>query len=245
MDTKSSDITYAFDGKLWHILLGTMIFLFIISPTLKGIGSFPSQIIDVVFWVSFGALALRCRENMLFRCFLVLMISCSLLTSLASGALAPSGCGTWMVVHRAFSLLTTFLVFATLLHQLFLVKHANSPTITCSICAYLALALTWTNALALELFFHPGSLMHLVGPDMAPFYFQGEDTLSELFYFSISTLTSVGYGDIVPANSWTRLFCSTEAIMGQFYVAVVIARVVSIYINDSRAAEKKEPAPCK
>ncbi len=50
-----------------------------------------------------------------------------------------------------------------------------------------------------------------------------------LLYFSMITLSSVGYGGIVPVNPYLRLVCAFESMAGIFYVAVVVARLVSSY----------------
>jgi len=48
-------------------------------------------------------------------------------------------------------------------------------------------------------------------------------------YFSMITLTSVGYGGIVPVNPYVRLVAATESMSGIFFVAVVVARLVASY----------------
>ena len=53
--------------------------------------------------------------------------------------------------------------------------------------------------------------------------------ISTLLYFSMITLSSVGYGGIVPVNPYLRLFAALESMIGIFYVAVVVARLVSAY----------------
>lgn len=50
-----------------------------------------------------------------------------------------------------------------------------------------------------------------------------------LLYFSMITLSSVGYGGIVPVNPYLRLICGLESMVGIFYVAVVVARLVASY----------------
>jgi hypothetical protein len=47
-----------------------------------------------------------------------------------------------------------------------------------------------------------------------------------LTYFSLTTLTSLGYGDILPASDPSRGLAVVEAVLGQFYVAVLIAELV-------------------
>lgn len=50
-----------------------------------------------------------------------------------------------------------------------------------------------------------------------------------LLYFSMVTLTSVGYGGIVPVNPYVRVIAALESMAGIFFVAVVVARLVSSY----------------
>ena len=54
---------------------------------------------------------------------------------------------------------------------------------------------------------------------------------NKLIYFSFVTLTSVGYGDIVPVHPLARSLCNLEAIIGQLYPATLLARLVSLEIE--------------
>jgi len=58
--------------------------------------------------------------------------------------------------------------------------------------------------------------------------------LGEGIYFSFITLATVGYGDMVPGNPVVRNLAITEAIAGQFYLAVMIARLMSLYMSKPR-----------
>ena len=58
--------------------------------------------------------------------------------------------------------------------------------------------------------------------------------LGEGIYFSFITLATVGYGDMVPGNDVVRNLAIVEAIAGQFYLAVMIARLMSLYMRDKR-----------
>jgi hypothetical protein len=68
-----------------------------------------------------------------------------------------------------------------------------------------------------------------------PSWYKGVDLgvrsaeLAELFYFSLGTLTTTAYGDILPAHPLSRLLCNIEAVVGQMYVAVLVAVLVSGY----------------
>ena len=58
--------------------------------------------------------------------------------------------------------------------------------------------------------------------------------LSDLIYFSFSTLTTVGYGDIVPGHPIARSLSSVKAIIGQLYSATLLARLVTLELEDRR-----------
>jgi voltage-gated potassium channel Kch len=57
-------------------------------------------------------------------------------------------------------------------------------------------------------------------------------SLAFLLYFSLVTVTTLGYGDIAPAMPAARMLCSLEAVIGQLFVAVFIARMVAIHIGE-------------
>jgi hypothetical protein len=58
--------------------------------------------------------------------------------------------------------------------------------------------------------------------------------MAEGIYFSFITLATVGYGDMVPGNDMVRGLAIVEAIAGQFYLAVMIARLMSLYMREAR-----------
>ena len=75
-------------------------------------------------------------------------------------------------------------------------------------------------------------LIYLLEP--VSFYFDpatqcGEPPISELIYFSFSTLTTLGLGDIVPVHAMARSLATLEALVGQLYPAVLLARLVTLY----------------
>jgi hypothetical protein len=55
-----------------------------------------------------------------------------------------------------------------------------------------------------------------------------------LIYYSFVTLTTVGYGDITPLHPTARSLAMAEALIGQLYPAILIARLVSLRITPSR-----------
>jgi hypothetical protein len=58
----------------------------------------------------------------------------------------------------------------------------------------------------------------------------------QIVYYSLITLSTAGYGDVVPVNPWARMLAGLEATVGVMYVAILMARLVSLY--DAQRREK-------
>ena len=61
---------------------------------------------------------------------------------------------------------------------------------------------------------------------------------SNLIYFSFVTLTSTGYGDVVPVHPIARSLCNLESIIGQLYPAILLARLVTQELGDTKSERK-------
>jgi len=96
-----------------------------------------------------------------------------------------------------------------------------------AIVLYLHLALIFAFLQAVVLFFAPGAFGEaLVATDAS--------VGQKLLYFSFTTLTTVGYGDIVPVHPFARSLANFEAIMGQLFPATLLARVVTLAVAAPR-----------
>jgi hypothetical protein len=60
------------------------------------------------------------------------------------------------------------------------------------------------------------------------------DELVTMLYFSLSTLTTAGYGDIVPVDPFARTPAKLKAVLGQFYLTIATARHVRLGLADRR-----------
>jgi len=63
---------------------------------------------------------------------------------------------------------------------------------------------------------------------------------SNLIYFSFVTLTSTGYGDVVPVHPIARSLCNLESIIGQLYPAILLARLVTLELGDGKPDRKRK-----
>ena len=92
------------------------------------------------------------------------------------------------------------------------------------IATYLMLGLLWSFAYILVDRLIPNSFVFTVGPVSS----HSMNNFNAL-YFSFTTLSTVGYGDIVPLSGVARMLAMVEAVFGMFYVTLLIARLVSLY----------------
>jgi hypothetical protein len=58
-----------------------------------------------------------------------------------------------------------------------------------------------------------------------------QSVAAALFYMSFVTLTSTGYGDIVPVHPFARSLCNIESVIGQVYPATLLARIVTLELR--------------
>lgn len=58
---------------------------------------------------------------------------------------------------------------------------------------------------------------------------------SELLYFSLVTLSTIGYGDVLPVHGEARMLAALEGVTGVLYVAITVALLVNAYRHDGRA----------
>lgn len=99
--------------------------------------------------------------------------------------------------------------------------------------AYFMVAILFAYIYYLIEFITPGSFLI---PHQATNIFSYAEDLSELIYFSFITLLTIGYGDVVPLKSYSQTAVIIEGIIGQFYIAILVARIVSVY---TFSADKK------
>lgn len=122
-------------------------------------------------------------------------------------------------------------VIVMIVRWLFTVERVTYNTIAAALCVYLLLGVWWAEAYSIVALADPGSFVIEHAEEDRPFLMRvGGRGASYSFYFSFVTLTTLGYGDITPASAPARTFAILEAVMGQAYLAVLLARLVALHI---------------
>jgi ion channel len=141
-----------------------------------------------------------------------------------------------------------FFAFVTwgLLRSLLRHREVTGETISLSISVYLLIGLTW------GVFY---IVLHELQPDAfnlagaaagTPGSAAGEQRLFPIFvYFSLTTLATIGYGDIVPVSLQARYAAVAEGIAGQFYLAILVARLVGMHMSPAATRSEDQVRPPK
>ncbi len=113
-------------------------------------------------------------------------------------------------------------------------RRVTSRLISAALCLYLLTGTFWGIIYDMLETLMPGSYKGelLINSASIPEQFQ------HFQYFSFVTLTTLGYGDILPQTEGAAVLCQTEAIIGQFFMAVLVARLVGIQVSQQFSDRK-------
>ena len=127
-----------------------------------------------------------------------------------------------------------FFSFVTVTELRGVLKHkvVTSETISMSMSVYLLLGMTWGLLYVVIFAFQPQAFSFAASP--APILVSEEQNVFPLFvYFSLTTLSTIGFGDITPLTLQSRYAAVAEGITGQFYLAILVARLVALQMSRS------------
>ena len=135
-------------------------------------------------------------------------------------------------------LLIMAVCIAAILPYIFRTRQVTLDTIFAAVVAYLFICAIFANSYSLIYFINPHSFNLTPPAHMDKFY----AVYTEMIYFSMITISGVGYGDIVPMLPFPRMLAAVEAVLGHFYVALLIAWLVGTFISQSIQA-REQTAP--
>lgn len=136
-----------------------------------------------------------------------------------------------VILGTAFWLLLFGFITVSMLRSLLKQKEVTSETICMSISVYLLLGLTWGLYYIVLHAIQPQAFNLGTSPTSGPH--PPEELFPVLVYFSLTTLATIGYGDITPVTLQARYSAVAEGITGQFYLAILVARLVGLHMSGS------------
>ncbi|MDC0475511.1 potassium channel family protein [Methylophilaceae bacterium] len=118
-------------------------------------------------------------------------------------------------------ILIVSITIVELFKEIFKTKKIDSYIISSAISIYVLVGIFWYLLFMFLLMIDPDSF-HIRN-------FNPEMVTIDMIYFSFTTLTTLGYGDITPLSYTAKMWSITEAMMGVMFLAIMISRVVSLF----------------
>ena len=211
-------------GKQRYLCLSLLAFLFVLPLTAGDPGARLSTQLVLVFVFITGPLAVaRTRATLWITGGFAIVVFVMGIASVLGGG--DGFLATSALVGVGFFAFLSWLVTRELLFD---VSEVTAETLWAAVNVYVLIGLSFA-------FLY--SVLALSSPDAFVGKFMSEplrDQLLGFVYFSFVTLTTLGYGDITPNNTFVGTLTYLEALVGQLYVAIMIARLVGLYVSSHK-----------
>ncbi|MBI4399094.1 MAG: hypothetical protein HY586_08195, partial [Candidatus Omnitrophica bacterium] len=137
----------------------------------------------------------------------------------------------WLAPYRelvsliSLSLFALFvgLVIVVMIQNLFSQHTVTADSVRGGICLYLLIGVFWAILFEFLSVLDPHAFVLAGGAE-------SRDARYLLFYLSFTTLTTTGFGDVIPGNEMARIFAALESITGVLFLAVFVAQLVNLHI---------------
>jgi voltage-gated potassium channel len=136
----------------------------------------------------------------------------------------------YLVFSYGISLIFTFFAIIVLMKKIFAARHIDAHLIFSAVMIYFLSGILFANFYFIENIISPGSFQGIGAvmldnsafPEIYEQYFN-------LLYYSLATLATLGMGDITPLHHLAKSLTAMEAMFGQLFVAIIIAKLVSVW----------------
>ena len=217
------------ENRRYSTLLGSLIILFLLYPLMQKLGwarfwswFFIAELLIAVYSISEGTRSLRVAA---------LLAAPAVLGELGFFVF-ESRETHWFAVISVGAFLA-YVVFVVYKQSVFSKGRMTSDRVAGAISVYLLLGLLWALVYGVVSSTNPDAFKGLSAFDL-----ENSGAQPDFIYFSFVTLTTLGYGDMSPVSQIAKSLAWFEAVFGQLYLAVTIARLVSLEI-----AHKEHPPP--
>ena len=214
-------------NKNFTWLLSALMVFLIVVPVAEDLGLISGRIMRVLMFswlLAFGVWSLK-GFGRLFHIGIGLASAGIILSVLSASTPGDSYSISSLAAAFGFIVIT---VWATAT-QVVIGNEISANRVVGAISLYLLLGVFWAIIYAVIEQINQGSFHGLSEP-----LHQGWS--SDWLYFSFVTMTTLGYGDITPVTATARTLAYMQAVFGQFYIAILVAGLVSGYITQQQRA---------
>jgi voltage-gated potassium channel len=200
----------------WNtVLLFSVVFAVFVLPVMPAV--WHKSLFRLIYtFVYFSAiLSLEKRGN-----YLLILFFSTLLTEWISGIFNLE---ILLILAKAVNIIFFFVIVISLIRQIATARKVSSGVILGSVTGYLLLGLIFSIFVIFIMQKDPGAIS---SPPKQTVETEESVNASVPLYFSLVTLATLGYGDIVPLKPYTRSLATLIAVTGQFYIAIIVALLV-------------------
>ena len=197
-----------------HYLLASILLVFFIGPVAFDYGLLSIVNLEILFLVILiFSIFLHRHDSKLFKVTVV-----SLIIILINILFFDNN---QSVSQYFLKIIIVSITIVELFREIFKTKKIDSHIISSAISIYVLVGIFWYLLCMFLLMIDPDSFyIRNFNPEMVSI---------DMIYFSFTTLTTLGYGDITPVSYTAKMWSITEAMMGVMFLAVMISRVVSLF----------------
>lgn len=196
-------------------LLVSLTALILIYPQFEGAENARVALTLILGAVMLGSLIAMRHDRKWLWPALLLSVPSTVASLMENPAEAPLGSDWGAIVHTVFF----GLVAANLVMHALRPGRVDFDKLAGAMCGYLMIGVAFQNLFMLVEIRAPGSISF---PDTSV-------SRAGMLYFSYVTLTTLGYGDVLPVSSQARSLAMIEAVTGVMFLAILVARLVSLY----------------
>ena len=210
-----------FRGRFLNLLIYILV-LIAIQPIDEAIGEFGLLLDIIVSVILLSAIYAVSHKNM--HTIIGILLAVPLLASMWTRQLVEI---RWMEIPETiFGLAFFIFIIVIILQFIFNEDEINRDLIAGAAAVYLLLAIAWAYAYRIIDVLQPGSFAIADAQNV---------TYSIALYYSFVTITTLGYGDIFPITTAAKSCAILEAIVGQLYLVITIALLVSVHVSQKLA----------
>ena len=216
--------TWAHTAGMTVLLAMLVATIFIVPVAAPPLGDSGRAVIELFFLLVLAAGGWAIAEHR--RAALVLAALGAVIIAIAWLPVPVFG-PTTPLVRQVAALLAVLLLAAMVGFRVFAPGRVTTDRIMGAIALYLLFGVVWGNAYEIVALADPAAFNAVPDPRRG---------VERWFYFSFVTLTTVGYGDVTPVSSAARVLAIGEALTGQLYPAIILARLVTLQTSEPPAA---------
>ena len=197
-------------------LMISLLLMLLIQPALAGKPFSSLVLVLLLSLVGISSALSVFRNRRLFVTICCLGLPCvglNWMTRLADVGVAMDVLTNVLLIAFTGTLLTAMLI------NILATSTVTANTLCRAVSAYLLIGLTWAAAYEIVVMLDPGAITPLTSTN----------SMGNFVYFSFTTMTTLGFGDITPVSPYARSLAMLQSVIGPMYLVILVARLVAMY----------------